>query len=110
MREFVHQNDSGLACDDGVDVHLFESDTPILGAPQRNLLEIPDEDLGLRAAVRFDIANDNVDALALEKVGFFEHLISLSDAGSSSQIHAQARSARLLLFGKQRFGARSSVD
>src|SRR4029434_6895609 len=68
VRELVDDTELLFARDDGVDVHLLERDPAVLDSSTRNRLEIADERFGIRAAVRFDKADDDVDAFTLEGV------------------------------------------
>ena len=66
MRELVDHAELRLAREDRVDVHLLEGDPAIVDLPPRDDLQVAQLRLGLRASVRLDKPNDNVDAIALE--------------------------------------------
>jgi hypothetical protein len=86
---------------DGVDIHFFERHTAILGALERNALELAYQYFSIGAAVRFYETDYDVEALSLQQVCLFEHLIGLADARRSAKIYAQSRAASLLLLGEQ---------
>ena len=60
--QLVDEGDGGVAGEDGVDVHLLELGLAVLHGPARNDLEIAELLLGARAAVRLDVAHDDVGA------------------------------------------------
>ena len=86
MSQFVDQCDARLPRQECVEIHLFEHDAAILDLPSRHSLQVADLLLGFRPAVRFDVADDDVDALPLQAVGFLQHFVGLADAGREAEI------------------------
>ncbi len=86
MRELIHQSDLGLACQDGVHIHFLDDDGAVDVAAARDDLQAIEERCRLPAAVGLDQAHHNVDALAFQPVGLFEHLPGFPDAGAISEI------------------------
>ncbi len=91
VRELVDERDLRLAGEDGIDVHFLELDTAILDDAQRHGLEVADQRLGVRPAVRLDEADDDIEALSLEEVRILQHLIGLANARRGADVHAQPR-------------------
>ena len=50
--------------DDRDDIHFFEGHTAVLDAPARHDFQIADLGLGVRASVRFDEPDHDIDAIA----------------------------------------------
>jgi hypothetical protein len=55
----------------------------------RDDLEAADQRFGFRAVVRFDEADDDIDAGATLRGGGEQHLIGLADAGGGAEEHFQ---------------------
>src|SRR5262249_28300984 len=83
--EFVHEDDGGLAGEDGVEVHFLEERAFVLDFLARDGFELGDEFLDAFATVGFDDADDHVFATAVTANGFAEHGESLADAGRVTQ-------------------------
>src|SRR4029077_3965142 len=64
VRKFIYQHDGRFAAQHRIYIHFAESDSVILGNQWRYDFQIPDLRCGLRAIMRFDIADDHVDSLA----------------------------------------------
>ncbi len=97
--QFVHQGHLRPTSEDGVEVHFFQHDAAILDAPPRHLLQIAHLCQGVGPAMRFDDADDDVDALLFEALRFLQHLVGLADAGREAQINLEPAP---LLFADQR--------
>ena len=102
--QLVDERDLRLAGEDGVHVHLFHGDAAIfLPAPGDDFQ--PAGELGdLRPAVRFEQADDDVDASALQPVTFLEHLVGLADAGAIAEIDLQPPVPRTADHPQKRIG------
>ena len=86
-----------MARDDGVDIHLFQVHAAIGNHALGNDFEVADARLGLRAAVRFHQADDDIDALlVLHAVGVVEHVVGFAHAGRGAEVDAQFGGFRLL--------------
>src|SRR5689334_7676612 len=60
--------------------------------------------------MRLDETDNDVGALTLEQVGFFEHSIGFADAGSRADVQAQPGGRCLLLPGEQRHRLLSEIN
>src|SRR5262249_4530231 len=90
---------------DRVEVHLLEPRAAILDDTARHHLEAVDERDRLLAAVRLEVADDDIDAAALELARLHEHLIGLADARRVAEEHLEVTAAagtRLRNCGKPR--------
>ena len=48
---------------------------------------------GFGAAVRFEVSDDDVDSLGVERLGFFEHAVGLADSGGVAQVDLEMAGA-----------------
>ena len=87
--ELVDDAHLWLACEDRVDIHLFEHDAAVLDLAFRNDLEVAYLRVGVGAPVGLDEPDDDVNALAAEGVRILEHRIGLADARRGADINAQ---------------------
>ena len=84
-------------------IHLAQNDGPVGNFLEGNDLQVFDHGRSVGAAVGFDQAYDNIDALRAHEVGGLEHLKCLADAGRGAKVDAQLgrlRSDRLAGFGE----------
>jgi len=95
VRELVNDDDVGMPCNDGVQVHLLECCTTILGAPTRNDLEIRNLRGGFSAAMHLDEAHYNVDSATAEVARLVQHAVRLSDTRGGADIHLQSAAWKL---------------
>src|SRR5262249_42847545 len=86
MSELIDKTDGGSPREDGTQVHLAQSHSPILRDLRWYDLKIDKLILGLGAAVSFNKADDDVHALFLQALAFAKHGIGLADARRRSQI------------------------
>jgi hypothetical protein len=75
---------------DGVEVHFLEHAGPCSRPRARDDLEAVDKRLGFLAAVGFDHADDDIDAIGLFGMAGRQHLIGLADAGCCTEKDLQA--------------------
>ena len=80
---------SGRARQDRVDVHLGERRAAVDDRAARHDLQVAEHRLGVRAAVRLDIADDDVGAAVARRLALLEHPVRLADAGRGTEIDAQ---------------------
>ena len=89
MGDLVDHRDLRVAREHGVEVHLLDRHAAVLDAPARDLLEALDQRRGVGAAVRFDEAEDHVDAALLQRVRFLQHAVGLADPGREADVELQ---------------------
>ena len=90
--ELVDERDLGPARDDRVDVHLLEGRAPVLDVRPRHHLETRELRGGLRAAVRLDVADDDVRAAFGAPATLSEHRERLPDPWSGAEVDAKRSS------------------
>ncbi len=101
--ELVDDHDIRPARDDRVDVHLLERHAAILDLSEWHALEVADKRFGFGTPVSNHDADDDVDALRLQLVRLFEHLVRLPDTGGGADVHAQPCPLALLDLCEERF-------
>jgi hypothetical protein len=77
------------ARDDRVDGHLFERHASILNLLARNDFDITQLGSGVGSAMRFNEANDDVNASAPEIMGFVEHSERFSNSGRGTDVQLE---------------------
>ena len=80
----------GLRADDGVDVQFLENHAAVFDLPAGNDLEIAELGIGFSASVGLDEPNHDIDAVAAQCMGIFNHRIGLADAWRRADIDAQS--------------------
>ena len=65
VRQLVDQDECRAARQDRVEIHLLKHVTPVLDIPAGDDLKPGEQRLGFGAAMRFDHADHDIDALAL---------------------------------------------
>src|SRR5204862_4818915 len=71
------------------DVHLGERCAPVVELLAGYDLEAVEHGFGMRPAVGFDIADDDVRAAVVAAVAFLQHLVRLAYAWSGPEVDAQ---------------------
>ena len=89
MGELVDQDEPRPALEDGVDVHLGDGATPIVGFAAGDDLLVADQRLGLGAAVGLHHPDHRIDAGAAAGGAFGEHLVCLADPRRGAEEHLQ---------------------
>jgi hypothetical protein len=89
VREFVDERHLRRTGDDRVHVHLLEALTAVLEDLPWDHFEVAHLGGGLGAAVRLDIADDDVGASFLPAPTLVEHRERLADARCSTEVDAQ---------------------
>ena len=94
VRKLVDQDEIGTAGEDGVQVHLRKGLPAMRDGAGRNGLQPFDQRRSLLAAMRFDHADDDIDALGLQRPGGQQHLEGLADARRRAQKNPQPPARR----------------
>jgi hypothetical protein len=87
--EFIDQGNLGLACEDRVKIHLFESGSSVVVGHARNDFKIAHLSVRLRSTVRLDVTNHHVRTAVATSPPFVEHPVGLADPGRGSQVDAE---------------------
>ena len=87
--ELVDDDELGLARQRPVEIEFLDGAAAILDLAPRQDFEPFDERAGLRAAMRFDEADDDVDAFFLQAPRVLQHRVGLADAGRGAEEHLQ---------------------
>ncbi len=90
MRELVDKDELRPPRQHGVDIHLLEDAALVLAAPARDDFQPRHHGLGLLAAMGFENADDDVDALCPPGAGGLQHLVRLADPGRRAEKDLQA--------------------
>jgi hypothetical protein len=83
--EFVHENNLGMASENGVDVHFLEYRAFVFDLFSRNGFDRSDKLFDAFAAVGFNDADDHVFAAVLPADSFAQHAKGFADAGSVTE-------------------------
>ena len=102
VRQLVHEHDLRLARLDRLDVHLLDLHVPIGQDAAPHHLQPVDQGDRVGAAVRLDVADDDVDALTPELVRVLEHLVGLADPWRRADVHTKTSPVALVELGEQR--------
>ena len=89
-----------MAREHGVGVHLFEARAAVLDDLAGNGFQILAERDRFLAAVRLEVADDDVDAAPFQLVGFRQHLVGLADARGVAQEHLEPAAFPRLVGGR----------
>jgi hypothetical protein len=87
--ELVDQHDVGASLEDRLDVHLLLDGAAVGDLLARHDLEALELALGLRPAVRLDVADDQVGAPLDAAVALVEHGVGLADARRCAEVDTQ---------------------
>ena len=109
--ELVDRDDLRSARKDGVEVHLLKHLPLVVDAAARDHLEPIEQCGGLLPAMGLDVADDDVDALALAGSNVLQHLVGLADARRGAEKDLQPPGATFFLSRQfqQRIGRRTTV-
>ena len=99
MREFVDQQDLGTPPERRVEVELLPHHAAVADGLCRQALERLEQALGLVAAMRLDVADDDVGPGRLGGERRLEHGVGLADAGRGAEEDPQSPAARPRLLG-----------
>src|SRR5581483_11993730 len=89
VRELVHEQHLRLPRERRIEVEVAQRAVAVLHLEVRQALEALEQRLGFLPAVRLDIADDHVHALALAHAGVLEHRVGLADAGGRAEENGQ---------------------
>ena len=89
MSQLIDQRHVGVTTEHGVEVHLFESRSPVLHDPPRNDLEALDQLLGALPSVAFNEPDGNIGAPLAAPMSFAQHGVGLADSGGRAQVDAE---------------------
>ncbi len=103
--QFVHQRQRGRVGEQAVEVHFFEGDATVDGALERLLRQTGEQCFGFGAAVGFDDADAQLDALAQLTLGGQEHGVGLADTRRGAEENLEAATAHGRQVGQQGIGA-----
>ncbi len=87
--EFVDEGDLGAPGDDGIDVHLLESRSPMLQPAARHDLEALEHELGVRPTVGFAQGDDDIGPSGRPSGTLGEHGDGLADTWCCAEIDPQ---------------------
>ena len=82
--QFIHHGQLGTAGQQGVQVHFLQRHPPVFHFAARQDGQPGQQALGFLAPVSFDVADDDLHALALGALGGAEHGVSLADLVAAS--------------------------
>ena len=99
----------GLPLERRVDVELADGVAAVVDHAARQDLESLEESARLGAPVRFDEADDDVDALVLQPTRALQHRVGLTDAGGRADEHFQTANRIPPRCGQQRVRIGASV-
>src|SRR5215510_13296513 len=102
MGEFIDDGDFRPTSNDCVDIHFPKRNAAILDASKRDAFEVTYQSLCVRTSVGLDEPHDYVDALPLQQVSVFEHLVRLAHPWSGPDVDTQSRTLLLALPDEQR--------
>jgi hypothetical protein len=105
VRQLIDHGDLRPSLQNGIQIHLFHHQVPVLDLFARNDLEPLDQRFCLSAAVGFDEAQHDVHASLFQSMGFFQHLKSLSNPCRRADIHFQTTAVGALDQLEEIFGA-----
>src|SRR5215510_14624331 len=100
MGQLVDEDNLRSACEDGVEVHLFEPLTFIFDASTRNDVEAFQKRFRLLSPVRFHDPDYDIVAILLPGARGQQHLISLADPGRGTDEDPDLADAILRLPGR----------
>src|SRR5450756_1317340 len=89
VSKFIYQNDGRFAREDSVEIQIIEIEATIDHGASRDHLQILDKRLSFCSPMSLDEADDNIYPLVLEVSCFFEHSVSLADAGGVAEVYLQ---------------------
>src|SRR6185369_14325408 len=88
------------------EVHLLERLLLVGEPPARQYLEALQQRFGLRPAMGFDYADDDIDPGLLLGMGALQHLVGLADAGGGADENLEPSGATVLAPGRFQQGFR----
>lgn len=108
VREFVDGANFGMTGEDSTGIHLFEGAVAIDDVAAWDEFEAFGFGDGIFAAMRFEVADNDVVTLLAEAVALFEHLIGFADAGGVAEkdLEFAAAAGRALIHAGGRHGER----
>ena len=109
VSELVDDDQLRLALERRVDVELADGVAAVVDHAARQNLESLEESARLGAPVRFDEADDDVDALVLQAARALQHRVGLADAGRGADEHLQSTDRFPPRRGQQRVRIGASV-
>src|SRR6185295_7209719 len=86
-----------------IEIELLSDDVAVAHGERGHLLQAFHEPLGLDAAVRLDVSDDEVGTVGTGGTGGFEHRVGLADAGGGAKEDSQATAGGAGLFGLHLF-------
>ena len=109
VRQFIDQHQARAARQDRVQVHLGQGLPAIVDAAARDGFQPADQRLGFRPSVGFHHPDDDIDTLALPRLGRREHLVRFADARSCTEEDLQPAALRLRRLFQERVRRRPSA-
>ena len=92
--QFIDENPLGVPFQGGVQIEFMQDNVAVGKLERRDDFESFEQGFGVGPAVRFDVADDNVDPFGLVAAGSFQHGIGLADAGSVAEENLQLSAGR----------------
>ena len=104
VRELIDQGQCRPARQQGIEVHFLEGAAAVGDLRARDDFEAFEQGRSFAAAVRFDDADDHVDATALELACAVQHRVGLADAGGGAEEDRELAGALALKLADQGIG------
>ena len=98
MRQFIDQDQGGVAGQGGIEVKFVEGGATILHGTTWQHVEPLQQGCGLGPAVGIDPAHDHIDALGTPLVGGFKHGVRFANAGRGAKEDLEFPAGLLGLF------------
>ena len=92
--QFVHDDDLGAEVDDGLRVHLLQFLALVEESAARHERKPFDKGFRSGAAVRFDVADADVDARVEQLAGLLQHAAGLAHAGAHADVDLELAAVR----------------
>jgi hypothetical protein len=100
MGELVDQQDVGVTLESGIEIEFFSDDPAVFDGLRWKYLEAFQQTLGVSAAVRFDVADNDVTGVCRSHAaGGFEHGVCFAYAGGRAKEDAQTPAFGAGFFG-----------
>ena len=94
MGQFVHDDDLGVQVDDGLRVHLLQFLALVEEPAARHERKPFDEGFRFGAAVRFDVADADINACIEQLAGLLQHAVGLAYAGAHADVDLELPAVR----------------
>ncbi len=100
VRQFIHQHQRRVARQRGVEIEFMHQPAAMLDAFLRQQRQAVEQGGGLAAAVGFHHADQHVQPLSAQTLGFLQHGVGFADAGAGTEEYLQS-AARFFIGHRQ---------